>query len=75
MSNPFDDTEGRFLVLVNDENQHSLWPAHLDVPGGWRQAHGPGGRQECLDVIDRSWTDMRPASLAAADAAADGDPR
>lgn len=72
MSNPFDDAEGRFLVLVNDENQHSLWPAPLEVPRGWRQVHGPGERQECLDVIERAWTDMRPASLVRAEAAAGG---
>ncbi|MBB4779522.1 hypothetical protein BJY27_000483 [Streptomyces rapamycinicus] len=34
-TNPFDDTEGRFLVLVNDEGQHSLWPVFAEVPGGW----------------------------------------
>ena len=35
MPNPFDDTDGRFLVLVNDEGQHSLWPAFAEVPAGW----------------------------------------
>ncbi|WSQ76878.1 MbtH family protein [Streptomyces sp. NBC_01208] len=66
VTNPFDDESGRFLALVNDEGQYSLWPAHIEVPGGWR-ADGPeGSRQECLDVIEGAWTDMRPAGLVRA---------
>lgn len=38
--NPFDDDNGSFFVLVNDEEQHSLWPAFADVPAGWRVVHG-----------------------------------
>ncbi|GAA4834489.1 hypothetical protein GCM10023235_06300 [Kitasatospora terrestris] len=60
----FDDVNGEFLVLVNDENQHSLWPAPVGVPAGWKTVHGPDRRQNCLDYVDRHWTDMRPASLA-----------
>jgi MbtH protein len=60
--NPFDDPDGTFLVLVNDEEQHSLWPARLDVPAGWRVAHDADGRQACLDYIDENWTDLRPLS-------------
>jgi len=63
MSNPFDDADGVFLVLVNDENQHSLWPEFAAIPEGWRQIHGPDTRQACLDYIETHWTDMRPASL------------
>ncbi|MEW1569477.1 MbtH family protein [Streptomyces sp. NPDC093509] len=66
MSNPFEDEEGAYLVLVNEEEQRSLWPAGLDVPDGWLSSHGPAGRQECLDHIEATWTDMRPASLVAA---------
>jgi MbtH protein len=58
--NPFDDNDGTFLVLVNDEEQHSLWPAHLDVPAGWRTVHGPDTRQACLDYVEKNWTDLRP---------------
>ncbi|MFJ5228431.1 MbtH family protein [Kitasatospora sp. NPDC088391] len=72
MSNPFDDESGRFLVLVNAEAQYSLWPAHLDVPGGWERTGPEGSRQECLDVVERLWTDMRPASLVAAMATGTG---
>jgi MbtH protein len=66
MSNPFEDPEGVYLVLVNDENQHSLWPDFADVPAGWRVAHGPAARQACLEYVETHWTDMRPRSLAEA---------
>ncbi|AJE87381.1 MbtH-like protein [Streptomyces albus] len=62
-TNPFEQ-EIPYAVLVNDENQHSLWPAHLDVPGGWRQMFGPAEREECMAYVEREWTDMRPRSLA-----------
>jgi MbtH protein len=62
-TNPFEDEDGTYLVLVNDEDQHSLWPADLDVPAGWRVVLPASGRQECLDFVDAHWTDMRPASL------------
>ena len=65
MSNPFDDPDGTFLVLVNDEDQHSLWPAFAPVPAGWRQVAGPGTRQVCVDYVETHWTDLRPASLRA----------
>jgi uncharacterized protein YbdZ (MbtH family)/acyl carrier protein len=57
--------DGEFLVLVNKENQHSLWPAVVDIPVGWEVAHGRDSRQNCLDYVDAHWTDLRPASLIA----------
>jgi MbtH protein len=63
MTNPFEDHEGTYLVLVNDENQHSLWPALIEVPAGWTVAHSAATRQICLDYINEHWTDMRPQSL------------
>lgn len=63
MSNPFDDADGRFSVLVNDEGQHSLWPEFAEVPAGWTVAHGPADRQFCLDHVEANWTDLRPRSL------------
>ena len=63
MSNPFDDENGEFLVLVNDENQHSLWPSFADVPAGWRTSFGPAARPACLEFVEQNWTDMRPAGL------------
>lgn len=62
-TNPFDDDSGSFFVLVNDEEQHSLWPSFADVPSGWSVAYGQAGRQACLDFIDQNWTDIRPKSL------------
>jgi MbtH protein len=66
MPNSFEDAGGTYLVLVNQENQHSLWPAFADVPVGWTTVHGPDERQACLAHIEANWTDMRPAGLAAA---------
>ncbi|GHA20914.1 protein MbtH [Streptomyces tauricus] len=62
-TNPFDDEDGRFFVVVNDEEQHSLWPVFAEVPAGWRVVFGEAGRAECLDHVERNWTDMRPRSL------------
>jgi len=62
-SNPFDDDSGAFFVLVNDEEQHSLWPAYVDVPAGWRVVYGEATRAACLDYVDENWTDIRPKSL------------
>ncbi len=63
MANPLDDENGSFLVLVNEENQHSLWPAFADVPAGWKAVFGEEARKACVDYIEENWTDMRPKSL------------
>ncbi|EFF88549.1 MULTISPECIES: MbtH family protein [Streptomyces] len=63
-TNPFEDEDARYLVLVNEENQHSLWPAFAEVPAGWTAVHGEDSRQGCLTYVSEHWTDMRPASLA-----------
>jgi MbtH protein len=52
-----------YTVLVNDEEQYSLWLADLPIPTGWRSTGKTGTRQACLDYVDEVWTDMRPASL------------
>jgi len=64
-TNPFDD-EAHFLVLVNDEGQHSLWPVFADVPDGWTVACPENTREACLDYVESVWTDMRPRSLVEA---------
>ncbi|UWP85385.1 MbtH family protein [Dactylosporangium fulvum] len=66
MTNPFDDPDGTYRVLVNDEGQHCLWPEAIEVPRGWDVRLDASNRQECLDFVARNWTDLRPASLAAA---------
>ncbi|MFE7029565.1 MbtH family protein [Streptomyces sp. NPDC057621] len=68
-SNPFDDADGRFYVLMNEEEQHSLWPSFVEVPAGWRIVFGEAGHQECLDFVEANWTDLRPRSLREAMAA------
>lgn len=59
----FDRDDATFLVLVNHEEQYSIWPDYKAVPGGWRAAGFSGDRQACLDYIERTWVDMRPLSL------------
>jgi uncharacterized protein YbdZ (MbtH family) len=63
MANPF-DADGPFLVLVNDEGQHSLWPEFAEVPAGWVTVYGPGSREDSLSYVEENWVDMRPRSLA-----------
>ncbi|NLG45049.1 MbtH family protein [Gordonia sp. (in: high G+C Gram-positive bacteria)] len=72
-TNPFDDTDGTFLVLVNHERQHSLWPEFAPVPNGWTRVFGPDGHRECLDYVEVNWTDMRPASLVESMSRASGE--
>ena len=62
-TNPFDDENGPFHVVVNDEGQHSLWPAFAAVPGGWQVTLAAASRQDCLDHIEQNWRDLRPRSL------------
>ncbi|MEU9702421.1 MbtH family protein [Streptomyces sp. NPDC047981] len=65
-TNPFEDPQGAFLVLVNDENQHSIWPSFAEVPAGWRTAFGEADRDACLAYVEQHWTDLRPSSLTTA---------
>jgi MbtH protein len=62
--NVFDDADGRFHVLLNDEGQYSLWPVFLRIPGGWTVMLEDSDRQSALEYVEKAWTDMRPASLA-----------
>ncbi|REK87015.1 MbtH family protein [Streptomyces inhibens] len=72
--NPFDDEHGTFKVLINAEGQYSLWPSFAEVPQGWEVRLSDSGRARCQAYIEEHWTDLRPASLIAAMAAAP-DPR
>ena len=63
MTNPFEEPDGTYHVLVNDEDQHSLWPSFAEVPAGWRIVHGPASRESCTGYVEEHWTDLRPRSL------------
>lgn len=65
-SNPFDDPDAQYRVLINHEGQHSLWPSFAEVPPGWWVVFDTQSRDSCLEYIETHWTDMRPASLIAA---------
>lgn len=56
-SDPFDDADGRFYVLVNDERQHSLWPSFTGIPDGWRIVFGEESRDRCLTYVEDHWTE------------------
>ena len=60
-----DDTEDTtiYKVVLNHEEQYSVWPAERENPSGWRDAGKQGLKQECLEYIKEVWTDMRPLSL------------
>jgi len=60
-----DDTEDKtvYKVVVNPEEQYSIWPADRENPLGWRDAGQSGSKTECLGYIKEVWTDMRPLSL------------
>ncbi len=52
-----------YRVVVNQEEQYSIWPVDREMPPGWRDAGKQGPKQVCLDYIKEVWTDMRPLSL------------
>lgn len=59
-----DGTDERpYLVVINDEDQYSIWLEHRPLPAGWRAEGTRGSRAACLAHIDTAWTDMRPRSL------------
>ena len=59
----FDDENAVFNVVVNEEEQYSIWPVDRDLPLGWKTVAKTGTKKECLDYIEEVWTDMRPLSL------------
>ncbi|MBO4122675.1 MbtH family NRPS accessory protein [Cupriavidus gilardii] len=62
----FDSDTLLFQVVINPEEQYSIWPDYRPIPAGWRPVGFSGQRQQCLEYIETHWTDMRPASLRAA---------
>lgn len=58
-----DDENAVYHVVVNHEEQYSIWPDYKQIPEGWREAGKSGKKAECLAYINEVWTDMRPLSL------------
>lgn len=58
-----DEAPTIFAVIMNHEEQYSIWPAHRELPLGWQPVGKTGTKQECLAYIEEVWTDMRPLSL------------
>ncbi|WCS22927.1 MbtH family protein [Methylobacterium sp. NMS14P] len=59
----FDREDTLFYVVMNHEEQYSIWPSYRDIPDGWRAVGDPRAKADCLAYIDEVWTDMRPLSL------------
>jgi MbtH protein len=57
-----DNSRDEYLVLVNEDERYSLWPAFKEIPEGWRQVQA-GNKQVCLAFVKETWTDMRPLSV------------
>ncbi|MFD3581559.1 MbtH family protein [Streptomyces sp. NPDC058683] len=62
MSDELED-DRTYTVVLNDEEQYSIWPAGRELPLGWREAGVRGSKTECLDHVAEVWSDMRPLSL------------
>jgi MbtH protein len=58
-----EDDKTIYKVVINHEEQYSIWPADRDNPLGWNDVGKQGPKKECLDYIEEVWTDMRPLSL------------
>jgi len=58
-----DSDDERYVCVRNGEDQYSIWWVDRDLPAGWEVVGEPGSKQECLDHIERVWTDMRPRSV------------
>lgn len=58
-----DDDDREYSVVINHEEQYSIWPADRELPLGWHEVGKTGKKQDCLDYIEEVWTDMRPLSL------------
>lgn len=59
----FDGKNTQFRVVINDEEQYSIWPDYKAIPDGWKSVGVEGDKQTCLQYIETTWTDMRPLSL------------
>jgi len=60
--NLFEDESQSYWILVNADNQHSLWPESVPVPAGWRVIHGPAQRGAAVHFVDLHWTDLQSSA-------------
>ena len=63
MNAPASATDTMYRVVLNHEEQYSIWPVNREIPSGWNDEGKSGTKQECLEHIENVWTDMRPLSL------------
>ena len=63
MTDRSESDEAIYVVVMNDEEQYSIWPDDKRIPDGWRAVGTRGSKAECLQYIEETWTDMRPLSL------------
>jgi MbtH protein len=59
----FDDESADYFVVLNDEEQYSIWPVRREIPAGWASVGPARPREDCLNEIERLWVDMRPRSV------------
>jgi MbtH protein len=57
------EDQSLYHVVVNHEEQYSIWLAHKPIPAGWQTVGKSGLKSDCLDYIEQVWTDMRPLSV------------
>jgi MbtH protein len=57
------ETKRTYSVVINSEEQYSLWPVDRNIPNGWQTVGAPGSREECIAYIKEVWVDMRPLSV------------
>ena len=62
MTNSDKDDLAQYAVVINDEEQYSIWPADQTIPAGWHAVGVEGPKNECLTHIGEVWTDLRPKS-------------
>jgi MbtH protein len=58
-----DTQQDQYVVVINHEEQYSIWPSYKELPLGWSAVGKAGTKEECLEYIREVWTDMRPLSL------------
>lgn len=58
-----EENQDLFSVVINHEGQHSIWPLGREIPGGWEKEGKVGSKIECLEYINKVWTDIRPQSI------------